>query len=508
MKKSVAPLLLLLAATTAVAQWAELTGKPAPEFDAGSFLVAPEGETVGDLEGRVVLLLLGPVPDATMWNDLRAAWWEDGLRIIAVFPSEPEQPPGGIEYSMAIGGFSAYGDGESAHAVLIGADGEVEWSGPPSEFPEAALPKLLRKAKTFHLKKLSPAAKPFASLYTKGKLPEAHALAMEQVTDESAPEAVRTEATYVANRAEALLSYWQRQAERASGAGNRVEALILYELIAKHFSGTPDGEAAEAKAEELDSDQSMKAEKSAHSGYLRLREDMVKAGDNEKKVAAVVKKAEKLVEKYPGTRGAERITRMVEAIRADPAVTALRNFIARERISTTGAGWKTRLPMPPKVEFLASRNYFWVLKTSKGTIKLRLMPDVAPMHVSSTIYLTELGFYDGIVFHRIIPGFMAQGGCPLGTGSGNPGYKFGSEFSKSVRHDRGGLLSMANAGQGTDGSQFFITFTKTPHLDDLHTIFGEVAEGMDTVKKLEAAGTSGGAPKEQITIEQATIVVE
>ena len=498
----------LLFAAPADAEWADLTGQAAPPFEVGSFLAAPEGETVADLLGRVVLLLLGPPPDATAFNDLRAAWWEDGLRIIAVLPAGTTEPPGGIEYGVAEGGFGAYGEGETSHAVLIDADGEVAWSGQPKEVPEQLLTKLLRKAKTFDLQKLSSDAKPFASLYTKGKLAEAHALAMEVVVDESASEEVRTEATYVANRAEALLAYWKRQAERAEAAGNRFEALTLNELTARHFAGTPDGDAAEAKAKELESDKTMKAEKAAHSGYVRLREDMVKATGNDKKIEAVVKKAEKLVAKYEGTRGAERAARLVNAIKADPAVTGIENFIARERISTSGADWKTRLPKPPRATFLPSRNYYWVLTTSKGTIKLRFFPDVAPMHVSSTIYLTKLGFFDGIVFHRIIPGFMAQGGCPLGTGTGSPGYNYGGEFSPKARHDRGGILSMANAGPGTDGSQFFITFKETPHLDDKHTIFGEVVEGMDTVKKLEAAGTPAGAPKEKITIEKAEIVVE
>ena len=130
------------------------------------------------------------------------------------------------------------------------------------------------------------------------------------------------------------------------------------------------------------------------------------------------------------------------------------------------------------------------------------------MHVSSTIYLTKLGFYDDLAFHRVITGFMAQGGCPLGTGTGSPGYSFGGEFDRSVRHDRPGLLSMANAGPNTDGSQFFLTFVATPHLDGKHTIFGEVVEGMDTVKKLEQAGSDSGTPREALEIEKATIEVE
>ncbi len=130
------------------------------------------------------------------------------------------------------------------------------------------------------------------------------------------------------------------------------------------------------------------------------------------------------------------------------------------------------------------------------------------MHVSSTIYLTRLGFYDGLPFHRVITGFMAQGGDPLGRGTGGPGYKYDGEFDSKVRHDKPGILSMANAGPGTDGSQFFITFVKTPHLDDRHTIFGEVVEGMGTVKELEKRGSGSGRPSEPLKIESAKITLE
>lgn len=133
------------------------------------------------------------------------------------------------------------------------------------------------------------------------------------------------------------------------------------------------------------------------------------------------------------------------------------------------------------------------------------MPDIAPMHVTSTIFLTRKGFYDGLSFHRVIPGFMAQGGCPLGTGSGGPGYQYEGEFSDDVKHDKPYMLSMANAGPGTDGSQFFITFKATPSLNGKHTIFGRVVEGKNVVKKLEAAGSSSGKPKEPLIIKKATI---
>jgi cyclophilin family peptidyl-prolyl cis-trans isomerase len=188
-------------------------------------------------------------------------------------------------------------------------------------------------------------------------------------------------------------------------------------------------------------------------------------------------------------------------------VAAIDKFIAEQKIAKQG-DWKTRLPRPPKVAFDAGKTLYWKLQTNVGELKIRLMPDVAPMHVSSTVYLTKLGFYDGVVFHRVIPKFMAQGGDPTGTGMGGPGYKYAGEFDPKVKHDKPGLLSMANAGPGTDGSQFFLTFVPTPHLDGKHTIFGEVVEGQGTLRELEARGSQSGRTSEKLVIERAAIEVE
>jgi peptidyl-prolyl cis-trans isomerase B (cyclophilin B) len=190
------------------------------------------------------------------------------------------------------------------------------------------------------------------------------------------------------------------------------------------------------------------------------------------------------------------------------AIAALDDFIAAQHIDQSNPQWKTRLPKPPKVAF-DDKTYYWDLETNVGKITIRLMPDVAPMHTSSTIYLTRLGFFDGLVFHRVIPRFMAQGGDPLGNGRGGPGYRYEGEFDASVRHDRPGLLSMANAGPGTDGSQFFITFVPTPHLDGKHTIFGEVTDGMDTVETLEKWRTKGSSHMgDRLEISKAEIRTE
>ncbi len=192
----------------------------------------------------------------------------------------------------------------------------------------------------------------------------------------------------------------------------------------------------------------------------------------------------------------------------DPVISAVHDFISQQAINTSQSGWRTRLPRFPELTFPKSTSYKMVLKTNKGDITIKLLSETAPNHVANFIFLTELGFFDGLSFHRVIPGFMAQGGCPLGTGTGGPGYRFAGEFSPGVKHDKPGLLSMANAGPNTDGSQFFLTFVPTPWLDGNHTIFGEVVSGMETLKALEACGSPSGRTSEGLLITKASIEAE
>lgn len=192
----------------------------------------------------------------------------------------------------------------------------------------------------------------------------------------------------------------------------------------------------------------------------------------------------------------------------DKAMQQIDQQIAKANVDKTKSGWRTTLPKPTPVTFDPAKKYFARMETNKGTVLIHFLPETAPMHVTNFIYLTRLGFYDGLAFHRVITNFMAQGGDPLGNGSGGPGYGFGGEFSPNVKHEKGGMLSMANAGEGTDGSQFFLTFVPTPWLDGKHSIFGEVTEGMDVVKKLEAAGSQSGKTSEPLKMVKVTVEVK
>jgi cyclophilin family peptidyl-prolyl cis-trans isomerase len=140
--------------------------------------------------------------------------------------------------------------------------------------------------------------------------------------------------------------------------------------------------------------------------------------------------------------------------------------------------------------------------TNHGDFDVELFEDRAPATTKNFIDLAEKGFYDGLTFHRVIQNFMIQGGCPQGTGMGGPGYKIKDEFHAELRHDGPGVLSMANAGPDSGGSQFFVTLAATPWLDNKHAVFGKVVSGMDVVEKIGKIRTdSGDRPSEPVTMD-------
>lgn len=139
---------------------------------------------------------------------------------------------------------------------------------------------------------------------------------------------------------------------------------------------------------------------------------------------------------------------------------------------------------PPKMQIDLAKSYEAVVSTSQGQFRIELYDDLAPNTVNNFVFLARQGFYDGLTFHRVIAGFVAQAGDPTGTGTGGPGYTFDDEIVPELHHDAAGIVSMANAGPNTNGSQFFITYAAQPQLDGHHTIFGRVVEGMEVVRAL------------------------
>lgn len=173
---------------------------------------------------------------------------------------------------------------------------------------------------------------------------------------------------------------------------------------------------------------------------------------------------------------------------------------------SSAAGLLNLLAAKPASAEEAAKRSTAVFETSMGTFKIELYDDLAPETVKNFTDLIKKNYYDGIIFHRVIDDFMIQGGCPQGTGMGGPGYTIPDEFGKGLRHDRPGILSMANAGPDTGGSQFFITLVPCPWLDGKHAIFGHVAEGMDVVEKIGKVPTdSRDRPMKKVIIEKLTV---
>ena len=152
----------------------------------------------------------------------------------------------------------------------------------------------------------------------------------------------------------------------------------------------------------------------------------------------------------------------------------------------------------PEIAIDPAKKYTATVSTDKGDMVIELFADKTPKTVNNFVFLAREGFYNNITFHRVIGDFMAQGGDPTGTGRGGPGYRFADEFHPALKHDKLGILSMANAGPGTNGSQFFITHVPTPHLDNRHSVFGQVTEGIDVLMAV-----SVGTKISSVTITEA-----
>ncbi len=194
----------------------------------------------------------------------------------------------------------------------------------------------------------------------------------------------------------------------------------------------------------------------------------------------------------------------------DPAIAAIQDYIDRNtqsrRIDKSVPGWRLSTPMRPKVTFLPSTTYVWTIDTEFGPIQVKLRTNTAPEHAANAIYLTLLGFYDGLAVHRIVPGKALETGDPADDGKGGPGYAFSPETS-DAKHDQRGLVSAVSLGDSTDDSKFRITFGPDATILPTSTIFGDVENGLDALAKLEALGTADGRPQRHVTIQRARISI-
>jgi peptidyl-prolyl cis-trans isomerase B (cyclophilin B) len=153
----------------------------------------------------------------------------------------------------------------------------------------------------------------------------------------------------------------------------------------------------------------------------------------------------------------------------------------------------------------ADKRYVATVNTNQGSVVIELFPKEAPKTVNNFVFLAREGYYDGVIFHRVIESFMIQGGDPTGTGGGGPGYSFEDEFVPSLVFDRSGILAMANSGPNTNGSQFFITTVPTPHLNQRHTIFGTVLEGQDVAEAISKVPSRQDRPLSDVVIQSIEI---
>lgn len=166
---------------------------------------------------------------------------------------------------------------------------------------------------------------------------------------------------------------------------------------------------------------------------------------------------------------------------------------------------KPQFDEAPEMQIDQNAEYTATMQTSCGTIEMKLYAKETPITVNSFVFLAREGFFDGLTFHRVVPGFVIQGGDPSGDGTGGPGYQFENEEVEGLDFDRPGLLAMANSGPDTNGSQFFITLAETPNLNEGYTLFGEVTKGLEVAQEIEGLGSGDGPPSQTVYIEKVTI---
>lgn len=200
----------------------------------------------------------------------------------------------------------------------------------------------------------------------------------------------------------------------------------------------------------------------------------------------------------------------VEGNRADPVIQDCRAYIESLALDRSDSSWRTKAPRPPELSFREKHSYYWSIATNCGEMTFKLLPGRAPRHVASLLYLTLLGYYDGLQIHRIEPGFLARGGCPLGNGRGSSGFRLPAETSSQATHDRAGLLSAApSAGLRNNSGQFVITLDAATQLDGKYTLFGSMVAGSNVLPVLNKRGsTAKGRPTLPVQIVRAWIRIE
>ncbi|MHC5010906.1 MAG: hypothetical protein ACYTG6_08155, partial [Planctomycetota bacterium] len=383
-----------------------LVGREAPPLGVGSWVVPTEGPDVSFLRGKVALIAYAApgAPDRDerirRLSELHLVYEPQGLRIVYVGHGERDAVAAfvrdrGITFPVGVlaGGDSPYGAGPEPRAWLVAPDGTVAWEGAPEAVPLDLLERLLRNTKDFFVRPVCEEANAVRLAVVRGRLAEAEQLIRHLQMLDAVPDVAR-DVDYVSNRISGIRAYWEGQVEAGTNARAFSQVMDQLSRLAKHYKDTETAARATELRTTLNRDPGVQREVDAARAYERLFRDWRRAEGNARRERDLEKNLVRFLEKHPGSRPAEYASRVLASLQEDPAMEQIRSFIEKERVDTSRSGWRTSLSMPPSLTFDDEKAYFWNLETNMGPIKIRLLPDVAPMHVSSTIYLTELGFYD------------------------------------------------------------------------------------------------------------------